>query len=121
MKAIYKADQVASGLLLAGALNSAITGLTRFSMAKQLSGKKTSGMKIYYGVIGAATAYKIARIMAPKTKEEKNLLKLAGMYDKAGNYKRKAKKYRKSANISFNQSVKYFDKFLKNRDILLKR
>lgn len=120
MKAIYKVDQLASGLMLAGALNSAVTGLTRFSMAKQISGKKKSGMKVYYGILGAATAYKIARLMAPKTKEEKNLMKIAQMYEKADDYKKKAKKYRKTANISFNQSVKQLDKYLRNKNLMLK-
>lgn len=120
MKAIYKADQVASGMLLAGALNSAITGLTKFSAARRLSGNKSSGMKIYYGLLGAATAYKIGRTLAPKTKEEKNLIKFAEMYDRAEDYRKKARKYRKTANISFNQSVKQLDNYFKNKKIMSK-
>ena len=106
--------------MLAGALISAVTGLTRFIMAKEISGRRSSGMKVYYAILGAATAYKIGRLLAPKTKEERNLVKIAGMYDRAEDYRKKAKKYRKTANISFNQSVKQLDKYLRQRKLMQK-
>lgn len=120
MKAINKADQVASGVLMAGALSSALTGLTKTKGANKLSSNKSSGMKIYYGLLGAATAYKIGRLLAPKTKEERSLIKIAEMYDRAEDYRKKAKKYRKTANISFNQSVKQLDNYFKNKKLMHK-
>ncbi len=106
MKAIHRMDSVAYGILMAGAANSVITGLTKVSMISRVTGRRPAGMKAYYGLVGIATMYKLVRLMAPKTKEERRLIKMAQLYDQAETYQHQAKHYGHAADILLKRAMK---------------
>jgi hypothetical protein len=106
MKAVRQIDKIAYGVLLAGVINSVMTGLLRKNPGKSKSRCKSSGAQFYHGLIGAATAYKIFRDLGPKTKEEQRLIKLARLYNQAEVYQRRATAYRNVAERILRKNLK---------------
>jgi uncharacterized membrane protein YuzA (DUF378 family) len=106
MKLINRIDAIATGILLTGALNSSVTGLTKTSVASRLTGRNRQAMKLYYGIIGAATTYKAIRLLTPKTKTERRVERIAQVYDQAETYNRRAQAYQRAAQTILAHSLR---------------
>ena len=109
MRALHSIDKLAYGVLFAGAMDSVVKGMAATKATKPFADKKSqNGMKLYYGIIAVASVYKFLRIVGPKTKEEKRLIKAAEMYDKAITYQKRASIYRRAAKAFLDRRRKGF-------------
>src|SRR5689334_17879794 len=97
MKAIRHIVSVPAGILLVAAVNSSLTGLAKVSPIGKATGKNKTARRAYYGLLGAATAYRFVRSLGPKTKEEQRAERVAHLFDQAETYQKRASVYRRAA------------------------
>lgn len=107
MNVIRYFDKVAYGLMIAGALRSVQRSLTNQPSAGPFGKSEPQTQdKAVAALLVAAVGYKLFRLVGPKTKEEKRMIKAAELYRKANIYRKRADMYRHSADVFFKKRIK---------------
>lgn len=109
MKAVKTMDNLAAGLVLAGAINWGIKGLTRRDTLSRVARPQSDLARGVYSAFGAAAVYQLARAIGPKTDQEKRLERLEKLYSQIEDYRHRMQKmdaYRAAASEFIKRRIK---------------
>lgn len=98
-KTVRTLDATMSGILLVGSMGSSLAGFLGPRAMHKIIDRNKKALRFYHVLFGLASAYRIARSLGPKTKEEQRLAKIARLYDKADCYGHRMRLYRRAAEV----------------------